>query len=239
MRRLAGELSSAFPATTGTSVTTIPGSVRRRSLSENVVRRVIASQARPVEGLGHDQRHEPRFAVRERPEVVEHAVGATVSGMECLESAVRRSATSRRAGRASGGWDRERGRLGVRGRDSRAVPGGELGCRVDGLHIDDRRVRGRRFGADGGRAGAEAPRNDSVVAVNDEEEETRSGIAIVTIQAPSRNLVWMTSRATRPVARAPRPLMVARRCQPGPRSARQWRTMPVCESVKAVKTPIT
>ena len=55
--------------------------------------------------------------------------------------------------------------------DSPGVPGGKLGRRVDCLDIDDGRVRGSGFGADGGRTGAETPRDDSVVAVNGEEEE--------------------------------------------------------------------
>ena len=64
-------------------------------------------------------------------------------------------------------------------------------------------------------------------------------MATVTIQAPSPNFVWMTSRVTTPVTTAPRPLTAAFRCHPGSRRRHQWRTIPVCESVNAVKTPIT
>ncbi len=67
---------------------------------------------------------------------------------------------------------------------------------------------------------------------------TRSGIATVTSHAPSANFVQMTTSVTRPVAVAPMPLtsgrQVNRRCV---RS--QYRTIPACESVNAVKTPMT
>ena len=54
------------------------------------------------------------------------------------------------------------------------------------------------------------------------------------------NFVWMTSSVTRPVAAAPRPFTTARHAaSPAPRIRRQWRTIPACESVNAVKTPIT
>ena len=66
-----------------------------------------------------------------------------------------------------------------------------------------------------------------------------SGTAIVTIHAPSANFAWITSSVTSPVVAAPRPLIAARRRQPGSFARRQCCTIPACESVKAVKTPIT
>ena len=62
---------------------------------------------------------------------------------------------------------------------------------------------------------------------------------MTTIQAPSTNLAWITSRVTIPVAVAPRPFMTALLRQPGSLSRSQRRTMPAWESVKAVKTPRT
>ena len=41
------------------------------------------------------------------------------------------------------------------------------------------------------------------------------------------------------VAIAPAPFSASDLRQPGVRSRFQWRTIPTCESVKAVKTPIT
>ncbi len=49
----------------------------------------------------------------------------------------------------------------------------------------------------------------------------------------------MTRRATIVVATAPAPLMTADFCQPGVLVRIQYRTIPLCESVKAVNTPIT
>ena len=45
--------------------------------------------------------------------------------------------------------------------------------------------------------------------------------------------------ATRPVAEAPTAFTAARTCQPLLRVRRQYRTIPACDSVNAVKTPIT
>jgi hypothetical protein len=53
------------------------------------------------------------------------------------------------------------------------------------------------------------------------------------------NFVWTTSSVTRPVAAAPTPLITALRFHPGSRERSQCLTIPVCESVNAVKTPIT
>jgi hypothetical protein len=47
----------------------------------------------------------------------------------------------------------------------------------------------------------------------------------------------MTTTTT-PVTTAPMPLINALRRQPDPRSTNQWLTMPDCESVNEVKTPI-
>ena len=62
---------------------------------------------------------------------------------------------------------------------------------------------------------------------------------MITIQAPAANFVQITTSVTTKVARAPTPLISARRRQPGSCVRSQYRTMPVWESVKAVKTPIT
>ena len=66
------------------------------------------------------------------------------------------------------------------------------------------------------------------------------GIATTTIHAPFANFVIVTMTKTTPVVAAPTPLMMAR-ASPS-RSAvllNHRRTMPVCESVKAVNTPTT
>ena len=66
---------------------------------------------------------------------------------------------------------------------------------------------------------------------------TNSGITSRVIHAPSRNLLTpMISRAE-PVANAPAPLMNALARQCGPFTSIQCRTMPVCDSVNAVKAP--
>ena len=61
----------------------------------------------------------------------------------------------------------------------------------------------------------------------------------MTSQAPSPNFVQITITVTSPVADAPTVFTSARPRHPGPRTRRQYFTMPACESVKAVKTPIT
>ena len=66
-----------------------------------------------------------------------------------------------------------------------------------------------------------------------------TGIAAITIQAPCVNFVTVTITSTTPVALAPIALMIMLRCHPGPRSRRQRLTIPLCESVNAVKTPTT
>ena len=66
-----------------------------------------------------------------------------------------------------------------------------------------------------------------------------TGMATMTIQAPSANFVAMTTAVTTKVATAPTPFMSARAFQLRPRVLCQWRTMPACASVNAVKTPIT
>ncbi len=58
------------------------------------------------------------------------------------------------------------------------------------------------------------------------------------IQAPRANLATAKMMVTVPVATAPMPLTIALRRQPGPRSARQWWTMPACERVNDVNTPM-
>ena len=45
--------------------------------------------------------------------------------------------------------------------------------------------------------------------------------------------------ATTPVVAAPIPFIVAFRRHPPPRWRNQWRTIPACARVNAVKTPIT
>ncbi len=66
-----------------------------------------------------------------------------------------------------------------------------------------------------------------------------SGTAIATIQAPSVNFAWITSNVTSPVVIAPRPFTATRRRQRGSLRRRQYWTIPACDSVNAVKTPIT
>ena len=59
-----------------------------------------------------------------------------------------------------------------------------------------------------------------------------------TIQAPSRNLVIVSVSRTTKVTSAPTPLTHTRQRQPFSRSRSQRRTMPPCESVNEMKTPI-
>src|SRR5437764_1964718 len=73
------------------------------------------------------------------------------------------------------------------------------------------------------------PRNDA----------TSSGIATITSHAPSANFVQMTTRSATPVAVAPTALTASLCRQPGSRLRSQYRTIPDCDSVKAVNTPIT
>ena len=56
--------------------------------------------------------------------------------------------------------------------------------------------------------------------------------------APRPNLAIANTTVTIAVAVAPRPLITALLRHPAPRSVSQWRTIPLCESVKAVKTPM-
>ena len=58
-----------------------------------------------------------------------------------------------------------------------------------------------------------------------------------TIHAPSSNLPMPTTIATTPVAKAPSALIAALTSQPRDRRRSQRRTMPVCDSVKAMNTP--
>jgi hypothetical protein len=58
------------------------------------------------------------------------------------------------------------------------------------------------------------------------------------IHAPSSAFVVATMQSTTNVATAPMPLMSAPERQPGSRRRRQCSTMPVCDSVKEMKTPI-
>ena len=60
----------------------------------------------------------------------------------------------------------------------------------------------------------------------------------ITIHAPSANFAIAKTTATTTVAVAPSPLMIALRRQPGARSRSQWRTIPACDSVNAVNTPM-
>src|SRR2546423_134393 len=57
-------------------------------------------------------------------------------------------------------------------------------------------------------------------------------------QAPSANLATAKISVTMPVDTAPKPLISALRRQPAVRSFSQCRTMPACDSVIDVKTPI-
>ncbi len=56
--------------------------------------------------------------------------------------------------------------------------------------------------------------------------------------APSANLATAKMRVTIPVATAPTPLMTALRRHPASRSRSQWRTIPACDSVTEVNTPM-
>ncbi len=67
---------------------------------------------------------------------------------------------------------------------------------------------------------------------------TRIGTTTRITQAPSANFATAKTTATTAVASAPTPLIAALRRQPGPLSTNQWRTIPACDRVKAVKTPI-
>jgi len=67
---------------------------------------------------------------------------------------------------------------------------------------------------------------------------TMIGISTRTIHAPSNVLVTATMIRTTPVVTAPKPLMSALVFQPGSRVCRQWMTIPVCDSVKEMNTPI-
>ena len=66
-----------------------------------------------------------------------------------------------------------------------------------------------------------------------------SGIAMITIHAPARNFVAITINATTKVAVAPMAFSAALQRHPGLLVRSQWRTIPACASVNAVKTPIT
>ena len=58
------------------------------------------------------------------------------------------------------------------------------------------------------------------------------------IHAPSSALVAPTITSTTAVASAPTPLMTALVRQPGSRSRRQCSTIPLCDSVNEMNTPI-
>ena len=62
---------------------------------------------------------------------------------------------------------------------------------------------------------------------------------MITIHAPSANFVAITIAVTSAVTAAPTPLRVAFSLHLPSRWRNQWRTIPACASVKAVKTPIT
>ena len=67
---------------------------------------------------------------------------------------------------------------------------------------------------------------------------TRIGTTMRITQAPSANFATAKMTATTAVASAPTPLITALRRQPGPLPTNQCRTIPACDRVKAVKTPI-
>jgi hypothetical protein len=62
---------------------------------------------------------------------------------------------------------------------------------------------------------------------------------MITIHAPARNFVAITITVTTPVVAAPTPFSTALQRHPGRRVRSQYRTIPACASVNAVKTPIT
>ena len=61
----------------------------------------------------------------------------------------------------------------------------------------------------------------------------------MTSHAPCANFVQMTIAVTSPVADAATALIRRRWRQPGSRVRHQYRTIPDCDKVNAVKTPIT
>ena len=67
---------------------------------------------------------------------------------------------------------------------------------------------------------------------------TSTGISASTAQAPWVNLVTPSTTITTAVSSAPRPLISTPRFQPGSRRRRWRRTMPLCESVNEMNTPI-
>ena len=66
---------------------------------------------------------------------------------------------------------------------------------------------------------------------------TRSGIRITTTNAPPENFSVTTMPRTTNVSSAPNALIAIRYHQPGARVRIQWRTIPVCDSVKQTNTP--
>ena len=66
---------------------------------------------------------------------------------------------------------------------------------------------------------------------------TMTGMRITTRYAPSRNLTETTTARTTAVRTPPKALRTARQRQPDSWELIQWRTMPLCESVKQTNTP--
>ena len=67
---------------------------------------------------------------------------------------------------------------------------------------------------------------------------TSSGMMMTMSHAPSANLATAKITVTIPVATAPVPLIAMLRRHPSPRSRRQWTTIPACDSVIEVNTPM-
>ena len=76
-------------STTGTSVTTTPGSESSRSLSRNDVRARCREERLPVELLGDDDRDEVGLAPRQPPDLLEHRLRPALLGLEDLEPRLR------------------------------------------------------------------------------------------------------------------------------------------------------
>ena len=71
----------------------------------------------------------------------------------------------------------------------------------------------------------QCPVDRAVVPPDPEHQQTSSGMARTTIQAPDRNLLSMTMSAMTPVVTAPRPLIAIPRAQPCSRRRHQRTTM--------------
>ena len=77
-----------------------------------------------------------------------------------------------------------------------------------------------------------------VLAPDEQHPADEGGMMTTISHAPSANLATAKMTVTMPVATAPKPLIAMLRRQPSPRSRRQWTTIPACDSVIEVNTPM-